>query len=101
MTRIVPTTRAAVLIALAAPVALLLAAIAPAAWIVAPALGAALLLTVLLDGFAAGRLADVRVIASPDIEVGAEGQLSVLADIAGGSPGAVTAALALDPRLAP
>ncbi len=101
MNRIVPTTRAAILIALAAPVALLLAATTPAAWVIAPALGVALLLTVLLDGFAAGRLADVRVIASPDIEVGAEGQLSVLADIASGSPGSVTAALALDPRLAP
>ncbi len=101
MTRIVPTTRAAVLIALAAPAALLLAAVAPAAWIVAPALGAALLLAVLFDGLAAGRLADVRLIAAKDIEVGAEGQLSVLADIAGGSPRSVTAALALDPRLAP
>ena len=101
MTRIVPTTRAAVLIALAAPVALILAAIAPAAWIIAPVLGAALLLTVLLDGLAAGRLADVRLIAPADIEVGAPERISVLADIAGGSPGSVTAALALDPRLAP
>ena len=101
LARIVPTTRAAVLIALAAPIALLIAATAPAAWIVAPALGLTLLLVVLLDALAAGRLVDVRVITQPDIEVGADGSLSVLADIAGGSPGAVSAALALDSRLAP
>ena len=39
-------------------------------------------------------------VAAADIEVGATGHISVLADIAGGSPGTVTAALALDPRLA-
>ena len=97
---IVPTTRAAVLIALAAPLALLIAAIAPAAWIAAPLLGAALLGLVLLDALLAGRLADIRLIAPGDTEVGAPLQLAVLADISGGSPGAVSASLALDPRLA-
>jgi uncharacterized protein (DUF58 family) len=99
--RIVPTTRAAILIALAAPVALVIAAVAPAAWIAAPALGVALLVLVLLDALLAGRLVDMRVIAAPDVEVGAETSLWVLADIAGGSPSAVSASLALDPRLSP
>ncbi len=98
---IVPTTRAAVLVALAAPLALLLAAVAPGAWIVAPALGGTLLVLVLLDALLAGRLADLRVIAPRDCEVGAAMPLTVLADITGGMRSAVSAALAVDPRLAP
>ena len=98
---IVPTTRAAVLIALAAPLALLIAAIAPAAWIAAPLLGGGLLLLVLLDALLAGRLVDLRVIAPSDTEIGAAMQLAVLADISGAMRGAVSASLALDPRLAP
>ena len=99
--RILPTSRAAVLIALAAPLALVIAAIAPAAWIAAPALGGTLLLLVLFDAFLAGRLADLRVLAPSDSEIGAPLQLTVLADISGGARGAVAASLALDPRLAP
>jgi uncharacterized protein (DUF58 family) len=98
--RIVPTARAAVLIALAAPFALVIAAIAPAAWMAAPALGLGLLLLVLLDAVLAGRLADLRVIAPDDCEVGDAFELAVLADITRGKPGAVAASLALDPRLA-
>ena len=99
--RIVPTTRAAVLIALAAPLALLIAAAAPGAWIAAPALGGTLLVLVLLDAMLAGRLADLRVLAPGDCEVGAATPLTVLADISGGMRGSVSASLALDPRLAP
>jgi uncharacterized protein (DUF58 family) len=98
--RIVPTTRAAVLIALGAPLALVIAAVAPAAWIAAPALGGTLLLLVLIDAFLAGKLADLRVIATTDTEVGAPMELAVLADITGALRGAVSASLALDPRLA-
>jgi uncharacterized protein (DUF58 family) len=99
--RIVPTARAAVLIALAAPLALLVAALAPAAWVAAPALGVLLLALVLADAALAGRLADLRVIAPDDCEIGDAFALAVLADIAGGRPGSVRAAFALDPRLAP
>ncbi|MEO6718621.1 MAG: DUF58 domain-containing protein [Novosphingobium sp.] len=98
--RILPTARAAVLIALAAPLALVIAAIAPSAWIVAPALGGTLLLLVLLDALIAGSLVDLRVLSPSDSEIGAPLQLTVLADIAGGAQGAVAASLALDPRLA-
>ena len=99
--RILPTSRAAVLIALAAPLALVIAAIAPAAWIAAPALGGTLLLLVLFDALLAGKLADLRVLAPSDSEIGAPLRLTVLADITGGARGAVAASLALDPRLAP
>ncbi len=100
MTAIVPTLRAGILVALAAPFALVIAAVAPAAWIVAPAFGGAVLALVLLDGLLAGRLDDVRVLAPADAEVGAQVPLTVLADRTA-QWGRADAALALDPRLAP
>jgi uncharacterized protein (DUF58 family) len=96
---IVPTPRAALLIALAAPVALVLAAMSPAAWIAAPALGGALLVLVIADALLAGRLIDLRTIVPADLEVGGEGQIALLADL-DRPAGKVDAALALDPRLA-
>lgn len=101
MTAIVPTLRAAILIALAAPVALVIAAVAPGAWIVAPALGGALLALILADALAAGSARDAGLIAPRDVEVGSEGQFEVHARIVGGRPGAVEAALSADPRLVP
>ncbi|HEY0960541.1 MAG TPA: DUF58 domain-containing protein [Novosphingobium sp.] len=98
---IVPTVRAAILIALAAPVALVIAAVSPAAWIVAPALGGALLLAVLVDALAAGSLADMRLTVPSDVEVGADTTLLVHASFHGGQRGRVEAALALDERLVP
>ncbi len=98
-TPIVPTLRAALLIALATPVALVLAAVHPSAWIAAPALGGALLLLVVADALLAGRLAELKVLVPPDAEVGASARITVLADLAGHG-GAVEAALAVDPRLA-
>ncbi|MBU3992144.1 MAG: DUF58 domain-containing protein, partial [Alphaproteobacteria bacterium] len=62
---------------------------------------AALLALVVADALLAGRLLDLRVIVPADGEVGEPAPLRVLADLAGGRPGAVEAALALDPRLAP
>ena len=96
---IVPTARAALAAALAAPLALLVAALAPGAWVLVPAAGAMLVALVLLDGLVAGRLDDVRLIAPADAEVGEALQLVVLADIAGRC-GAPEAAIAFDPRLA-
>jgi len=98
---VVPTQRAAVLAGLAAPLALVLAAAVPGAWLAAPALGLALVALVVADALLAGRLADLRVIAPTDAEVGEPVPLAVLADLAGGRQGAVQAALELDPRLAP
>ncbi len=97
-----PSTRAAMLLALAAPLALVVAAAAPGAWIAAPALGGALLVMVLLDALLAAPLADLRVIVPADGEVGEPFHLTVLADFKGDARGAAPwAALALDPRLAP
>ena len=99
---IVPSARTARLAAIAAPVALVIAAAAPGAWIIAPAAGVMLLVLVLLDGLAAGRLEDLRLITPADAEVGEPFEISVLADIAG-RRGAIppSAALAFDPRLGP
>jgi uncharacterized protein (DUF58 family) len=101
LTPFLPTTRAALLIALAAPVALLIAAIAPGAWVVAPALGVAIFALVAADAFLAGKLVDARVITPADMEVGGDARITVLADFTGRNGGTVEAALALDPRLAP
>ena len=103
--RFYPSPRAALVLALAAPVALLIGALQPAAWpnawVVAPALGATLLLLVLADAWLAPACTDLRLIAPTDAEVGAAFTATLLADFA--SPPAVPpdAALALDARLDP
>ena len=96
---LLPTVRAAILLALAAPLALLVAALAPGAWIVAPALGGALFLLVVLDGLMAGGSKDVRLTMPPDIEVGTEGYFRVHAGFGSGTRGQVEAAVEADPRL--
>jgi len=101
MIAIVPTLRAAIVVALAAPVALVVAAVAPGAWVMAPALGGTLLVLVLADALLAGRIEDVRFTVRPDVEVGAEAWMEVDARFAGGLRDSVDGALALDPRLAP
>lgn len=100
-TALIPTTRAAWLVAGAAPVALLIAALAPGAWVIAPMIGLALVLLVLLDAWLAGRVADVALTLPPDCEVGGEGWLTVGAAFAQGRPRLVEAALATDGRLLP
>ena len=98
---IVPTARTATLAALAAPAALVVAALAPGAWVLVPAAGVALLALVLLDGFMAGQLADVRLAVPADAEVGEPLELALLAEIAGRrGGGALQAAVQFDPRLA-
>lgn len=98
---LIPTGRAALLLAAMAPLALLLAVLAPAAWSAAPALGTLVLALVALDAMLAGRLADLAVTSDPDVEVGGEGVIQVEARLAGGMPGRAEAALAADPRLLP
>lgn len=97
---ILPTASAAWLTALAAPVAIVIAATAPNAWLVVPAAAVALLLLIVLDGALAGKLADWRVHAPADSEVGEPLRIIVAADILGRiSRSAVEAALQVDPRL--
>ncbi len=98
---IVPTLRAAVLIALAAPVALMIAAVAPEAWIAAPLLGLVLLVLVVADALLAGRARDVRLTAPRDVEVGADASLLVHAAFSGGSRSRAEVAVSADPRLIP
>jgi uncharacterized protein (DUF58 family) len=101
MIAIVPTLRAAILIALAAPVALVIAAVAPGAWIAAPVLGAMLLLLVVADALLAGGVHDVKATVPRDVEVGADSALLVHAAFTGGSRSHAEAAFAADPRLIP
>lgn len=99
---ILPTVRAAWLAALAAPVAVVIGATAPQAWLVVPAAAAALLVLVLLDGVLAGRLADWRLAAPADCEVGEPLRVGLVAEFAGrAASSAPEAAFAADPRLAP
>ncbi len=99
---IVPSARSLLLAALGAPVALVIAAAAPGAWVIAPAAGIALLVLVLLDGLVAGALADLRLIAPADAEVGEPLPVTVLADFSGRMiTRAPEAAIAFDPRLGP
>lgn len=98
---IVPTTRAVVLLALAAPVALVIGATQPDAWVFAPLLGLAVLVLILVDALLAGRLDDLRVVVPGDVEVGAEAHFTALAVLRAGRPSEVEIALECDPRLAP
>ena len=98
---VVPTARAAVLLALAAPAALVIAATRPDAWIVAPLAGLAVLALVLVDALLAGRLEDLRLTVPGDVAVGAAETLGASVRLRAGMPARMTIALACDPRLAP
>ncbi|MFV0643055.1 MAG: DUF58 domain-containing protein [Sphingomonadaceae bacterium] len=99
---IVPTARAAWLMALAAPVAVVIAAAAPGAWVMAPALGVGLLVLVVLDALVAGKLADWRINIPPDAEVGRTLNVSVMAEITARTGRRLPrATFQCDPRLTP
>jgi len=98
---IVPTARAAVMLALAAPLALVIAATDPEAWVAAPALGLVLLFLVVVDALLAGRLEDVQVVVPSDVEVGDEARFTAEVRFSAGVCSAAELALACDPRLAP
>jgi len=97
---LVPTPRAALLAAAAAPLALLLGALAPGAWIVAPVLAALLVVVILVDALLAGALVEARVLVPGEGEVGENLPLTVLADLASPRAGNVRAALSVDTPLA-
>ncbi len=97
--RIVPTPRAALLIALSAPVAVLIAASAPGAWVAAPIMALGIVLLVLLDSLLAGKVEQAELTMPPDTEVGEETWFIARARFAAGRPHAVSAALATDGRL--
>ncbi len=97
----VPTARAALLVAAAAPVVLLLAVLVPGSWAAAPLLGTLVLVMVAIDAALAGRARDVELTALGDAEVGETGWLDVLAVFGGGWRSRVDCALASDARLFP
>jgi len=97
----VPTPRAALLVAAAAPVALLLAVFVPGSWAAAPALGTVVLALVVIDALLAGRAEDVRLTIFPDVEVGEEGWLQLFARFSRGARSKVHCAIASDERLLP
>jgi len=95
----VPTPRTVAALALLAPVGLAAAVLAPRLWLAVPALALAVLVLAVVDALLAGGCADLRVHAPADVAVGAEAQVTILADLPG-RPRAIEAALALDARLA-
>ena len=97
----VPTARAALLVAAAAPAALLLAVLVPGSWAAAPLLGSAVLALVVLDALLAGRAEDLAIALLPEVEVGEPGWLTVLARFGGGWRSRVECALGSDARLLP
>jgi uncharacterized protein (DUF58 family) len=96
---ILPTPRALLLIAAAAPVALLLAVIAPQAAAAAPVLGIAVLALIVIDGLLAGRVRQLDFTLNTDVEVGEEGWLQLFAGFTKGVRSKVECAIASDPRL--
>ena len=97
----VPTGRAALLVAAAAPAALLLAVLVPGSWAAAPLLGTAVLALVVLDAMLAGRSQGFDITLLSDVEVGEAGWLQVLARFGGGWRSRVDCALGSDARLLP
>lgn len=95
---IVPTVRAAWVIAGLAPVALLIASASPGAWVIAPAAALALIVLVVLDGLVAGACARHEVTAPADTEVGRPCVIEVHAMLRRNA-GRPEAALEFDPRL--
>lgn len=100
MNPIVPTARAAVLLALAAPLALVIAAASPALWVLAPVAGLVVLVLVVADALLAGRAEGLEVRVPTDIEVGDSHAMSAQVRFTG-SPSGAEMALECDPRLVP
>lgn len=100
-TAFVPTARALLLIAAAAPLAVLLAVLVPGLAASAPILGTLVLALTGLDALLAGRLAGLDFAVGEDVEVGEQGWVRLAARFAGGRCSKVECALAGDPRLLP
>jgi len=96
---IVPTERAAWLIAAFAPVALVVAAINPQFWIIAPIAAAAMVVLVVTDGLMAGGVEEWQAIVPADTEVGQPTALDVHARFKHRIVLGTEAALEFDPRL--
>lgn len=98
---IVPSPRAAVLLAIGALVALIVGAMRPEAWVFAPLLGLTVFALIIADALLAGRLDGFRVLVPGDVEVGAEARFTALATLRSGRASRAEIALECDPRLVP
>lgn len=96
---LVPTERAAWLIAIFAPVALVIAATAPQLWVVAPAAAIVLVGLIAVDGLLAGTCREWIVRAPADTEVGQATPIEVFARFSRALASRPEAALEFDPRL--
>ena len=98
---LVPTPRAALLMAAAAPLALLVAVLMPARWTLAPLLGTMVLVLIVIDALAAGALKSITLDMADDVDVGIAKPIGLIASFAHGMRRAVDCALASDARLFP
>ncbi|MCJ2185170.1 hypothetical protein MTR62_21135, partial [Novosphingobium sp. 1949] len=98
---VVPTARAALVLALMAPLALVIGAAWPEAWVVAPLAGLVVLALVFIDAWQAGRLAGLELALPDDGEVGAPVELGARARLSGGRASGMRLAMACDGRLVP
>ncbi len=98
---LVPTQRAAWLIAAFAPVALVIAAVSPALWVIAPVAALAMIALIVIDGLLAGSCEDWQVVVPADTEVGQPTALDAHARFGRRGISGLEAALEFDPRLAP
>ncbi|MEE4289418.1 MAG: DUF58 domain-containing protein [Erythrobacter sp.] len=98
---IVPTERAAWIIAGFAPVAVVIAALAPGLWVIAPIAAAALVALVVADAAMAGGIERWQVDAPADTEVGQPTPLAITAVFRNRQIRFADGALETDPRLAP
>lgn len=98
---LVPTERAAWLIAGFAPIALVVGAVSPQLWIVAPIAAVAMIALIVIDGLMAGGCEDWQVIVPADTEVGRATALDVHARFTQRIVSLPEAALEFDPRLGP
>jgi uncharacterized protein (DUF58 family) len=96
---LVPTERAAWLIAGFAPVAVVIAAAAPGLWIVAPLAALVLIAMVVVDAMLASGIVDWQLDAPDDAEVGQPTRLAIKARFRSRHPGSAEAALEFEPRL--
>ncbi|BDI61985.1 hypothetical protein MACH05_25450 [Qipengyuania nanhaisediminis] len=94
-----PTARAAWILAGFAPVALVIAAAQPRLWVIAPIAALALIALIICDALLAARLESWQVSVPEDSEVGRKTAIAVHAQLARGAVNGARASLALDPRL--
>ncbi len=98
---LVPTQRAAWIIAGFAPIALVIAAVSPGLWVIAPVAALAMVALIVLDGLMAGTCEEWHVLVPADTEVGQPTAIDAHARFSGRGASEPEVALEFDPRLAP